>query len=235
MKGAARDAGPFSFPGANRGPSPPLDIGAVPRHSRAMPGTARHSLLEDLQGLLVGTLLVALSVQFLQGAGLVTGQIAGLSLVTSYATGWAFGLVFFALNLPFYLLALRRMGRAFTLKTFAAVGLLALFTEVMPHVLDVTPLTPPVAAILAGVTAGAGLLALFRHGASLGGVGIVAVWLQDSRGIRAGWVQLGFDAVVFALALAVIPVVTVAWSLLGAAVLNVIIATNHRRDRYVAR
>ncbi|MGC9418186.1 MAG: YitT family protein [Rhodovulum sp.] len=200
-----------------------------------MPGSARHTLLEDTQGLLVGTLLVALSVQILQGTGLVTGQVAGLSLVASYATGWAFGPVFFALNLPFYWLAYRRMGLTFTGKTFAAVGLLAVFTELMPHVLVVSPQDPIIAAILAGVTAGAGLLALFRHGASLGGVGIVAVWLQDSRGIRAGWVQLGFDAVVFALALTVIPIVTVAWSLLGASVLNLIIATNHRRDRYIAR
>lgn len=195
----------------------------------------RHSLVEDAQGLLVGTLLVALSVQLWQGAGLVTGQIAGLSLVTSYATGWAFGPVFFALNLPFYWLALRRLGRAFTLKTFAAVGLLSLFTELLPALVVIEPLSPAAAAVLAGVMAGAGLLALFRHGASLGGVGIVAVWLQDTRGIRAGWVQLGFDAAVFALALGAIAPLTVLWSLLGALVLNLIIAINHRRDRYVAR
>lgn len=197
--------------------------------------TARHTLLDDAQGLLVGTLLVALSVQLLQGAGLVTGQIAGLSLVTSYVTGWAFGPVFFALNLPFYWLALRRVGWAFTLKTFAAVGLLALFTETLPAILTIQTVSAPAAAVLAGVTAGAGLLALFRHGASLGGVGIVAFWLQDRRGIPAGWVQLGFDALVFALAFAAIAPMTVLWSLLGAAVLNAIIATNHRRDRYIAR
>ncbi|GAA0303771.1 YitT family protein [Rhodovulum strictum] len=195
----------------------------------------RHSLLDDAQGLVVGTLLVALSVQLLQGAGLVTGQIAGLSLVAAYASGWPFGAVFFALNLPFYILALRRMGRAFALKSFAAVALLSVFTETMPSLLRVETAHPALAALLAGITAGAGLLALFRHGASLGGVGILALWLQDSRGIRAGWVQLGFDAAVFALAFAVIAPMTVLWSLIGAAILNLIIATNHRRDRYIAR
>ncbi|RSK32276.1 YitT family protein [Rhodovulum iodosum] len=195
----------------------------------------RHSLAEDAQGLFVGTLLVALSVQLLQSAGLTTGQIAGLSLVASYASGLSFGLIFFALNLPFYWLALRRVGWAFTVKTFSAVGLLSLFTEILPKVLQLETVHPLVGAILAGVTAGAGLLALFRHGASLGGVGIVAFWLQDTRGIKAGWVQLGFDAVVFALALAVMAPMTVLYSLIGAAVLNIIIATNHRRDRYIVR
>jgi uncharacterized membrane-anchored protein YitT (DUF2179 family) len=196
---------------------------------------ARHTPFDDAQGLIVGTLLAALSVQFLQAAGLVTGQMAGLSLIVSYASGWGFGPVFFALNLPFWWLAFRRVGPAFTVKTFAAVALLAGFTTILPRVLDPGFVAPPAAALLAGVTAGAGLLVLFRHGASLGGVGIVAFWLQETRGLRAGWVQLGFDAVVFALALAVIPPVTVLWSLLGAGVLNLIIATNHRRDRYIAR
>lgn len=195
----------------------------------------RHSLIEDAQGLVVGTLLVALSVQLLKGAGLVTGQIAGLSLVAAYASGVGFGPIFFALNLPFYWLALRRVGWAFTLKTFSAVALLSLFTEALPHFLRFDSLQPLVGSVLAGVVAGAGLLALFRHGASLGGVGIVAFWLQDTKGIKAGWVQLGFDAVVFALAFAVIAPTTVLYSMVGAAVLNLIIATNHRRDRYIAR
>jgi uncharacterized membrane-anchored protein YitT (DUF2179 family) len=191
---------------------------------------ARHTFLDDVQGLLVGSLLVTLSVQFLQAAGLVTGQMAGLSLIVAYATGWGFGPVFFVLNLPFWWLALARVGPAFTLKTLAAVGLLSGFSMALPSVLTLGAVAAPVAAVLAGVTAGAGLLVLFRHGASLGGVGIVAFWLQETRGIRAGWLQLGFDAVVFALAFAVMAPVTVLWSLLGAAVLNTIIATNHRRD-----
>ena len=89
--------------------------------------------------------------------------------------------------------------------------------------------------MLFGILAGVGLLSLFRHGATLGGVGIVALWLQDSRGIRAGNVQLGFDALVFLGALALFPAPAVGWSLLGAAVLNLIITVNHRRDRYIAR
>ncbi len=53
------------------------------RHSNP----TRHSLVEDSQVLLTGTLLVTLSVLLLHGAGLFTGQIAGLSLVLSYVTG----------------------------------------------------------------------------------------------------------------------------------------------------
>ena len=58
--------------------------------------------------------------------------------------------------------------------------------------------------------------------------------VQDRTGLRAGWLQMGFDAVLFLLALFWIPADRVLWSLPGVAVLNLVIAVNHRRDRYIA-
>lgn len=198
------------------------------------PHPEKHAPLEDIQGITVGAILVAVSVQFLHSGDLITGQIAGLSLILSYISPWSFGLAFFVLNLPFYWLALRRIGPRFTLKTFGAIGLLSLFSSVLPSLITIDALNPYAAAVVAGVTAGAGLLALFRHGASLGGVGIVALYLQDKYQFKAGWTQLMFDVCVFAIAFALFTPDRVLPSLLGAVVLNIIIATNHRRDRYIA-
>ena len=44
---------------------------------------------------------------------------------------------------------------------------------------------------------------------------------------------MGFDTVLFAVAFALMPWDRVLWSALGAGVLNLVIAINHRRDRYV--
>ncbi len=209
------------------------------RHTVAMqilesPPPDRHTLWEDVHGILIGTLLVALSIQFLRATGLFTGQIAGLALLLSYPTGWPFGLVFFVINLPFYVLAIRQLGWRFTIKSFVSVLMMSTMADAMPAVLTIS-LPPWLAAILFGVLAGLGLLSLFRHGATLGGVGIVALWLQDTRGIKAGNIQLGFDLCVFVVALFLFPWQTVCWSLLGAVILNAIITINHRRDRYIAR
>jgi uncharacterized membrane-anchored protein YitT (DUF2179 family) len=108
-------------------------------------------------------------------------------------------------------------------------------SELLGRALTVDAIHPALSAALGGVLAGVGLIVLFRHGATLGGVGIVALWLQDTRGIQAGNTQLVFDLFVFALAFAVLPPEVVLWSLLGAVILNLIITVNHRRDRYVAR
>ncbi len=199
------------------------------------PTADRHSLNEDIQGILVGTLFMSLSVQFLQASQLITGQIAGLSLLVSYWGDWTFGIVFFLFNIPFYLVAFLRMGARFTIKTFAAVGTMSIWTFVLPQVMGFSNLHPLAGAGLAGITAGAGLLALFRHGATLGGVGIIALWLQDTKGIKAGWTQLSFDLCVFLLAIMLFEPQLVFFSLVGAVVTNVMILTNHRRDRYIAR
>lgn len=198
------------------------------------PKPPRHTPFEDAQGILFGVLMVGLSVTMMQHLGFVTGQTAGLALVISYATGWSFAAVFFLLNLPFYWLALARIGLAFTLKSFLAVALLSALTLWLPSAVRFAEIAPLPGALLTGATAGAGLIALFRHGASLGGIGVLAIWLQDRTGFRAGWVQLIVDVAVFALAFALLDPMTVAWSALGALVLNLMIAINHRRDHYVA-
>ena len=199
------------------------------------PPPDRHTFWEDLQAILVGTTLVALSIQFLRASELFTGQIAGLSLVLSYPSGLPFGAIFFLLNLPFYLLAIKQLGWRFTIKSFLSVALMSTIAETLPLVLTINHLHPALGATLSGMLAGVGLLMLFRHGATLGGVGIVALWAQDTKGIKAGHVQLGFDLCVFLLALFLFDWERVLWSLLGAVVLNILITVNHRRDRYIAR
>jgi uncharacterized membrane-anchored protein YitT (DUF2179 family) len=194
-----------------------------------------HSPFEDAQAYVLGAAMCALGITFLGANGLVTGQTAGLAVLLSHVTPWSFGAVFLAVNLPFWVLALTRMGRGFTVRSVIAVGLLAAFAELLPQAVVFDRVEPAVGALLAGGCIGLGLIVLFRHGASLGGVGVLALWLQESTGLRAGWVQLAFDACLFAAAFAVMETGLVLWSLLGAAVVNLIVAVNHRRDRYIAR
>jgi uncharacterized membrane-anchored protein YitT (DUF2179 family) len=194
----------------------------------------RHTTVEDAQGLAYGAVMAAFGVLVLTHLGLVTGQTAGLAVLVSYATGWGFGPVFFVINLPFYWFGYRRFGKGFVVKTFLAVAAVSLLTQVMPRWVTFATLDVGFGAVLYGFLTGSALLALFRHGASLGGIGILALYLQDRTGWRAGWVQMAFDLALFALAFTLRDPVSVLWSVLGAVVLNLVIAINHRRDRYIA-
>lgn len=193
----------------------------------------RHPLWEDALALLTGTALVALGIAFYSHAGLLTGGTVGLAFLFKYLAGWPFGLVFFLVNLPFYGLAIWRMGWPFTLRTVCAVGLVSLFAELTPRWVRFAELDVVYAALFGGFVLGVGLLILFRHRASLGGVNILALFLQERFGVRAGSVQMGIDALIVLAAVLVVPLDKVALSVLGAVALNLVLAVNHRADRYM--
>ncbi|MBA4489738.1 YitT family protein [Paracoccus sp. S1E-3] len=192
-----------------------------------------HTPLDDAQGLAYGSFMAALSVVVLTHLGFVTGQTAGIALLISYATGWGWAWVFFVVNIPFYWIGWKRFGPAFVAKSLFAVTLTSALAAILPHYISFAELSPLLGAVMIGVFTGSGLIALFRHGASLGGIGIVGLYIQDATGFRAGWVQLIVDAVIFAIALLLLDPVAVGWSFLGALVANLTIAINHRRDRYI--
>lgn len=199
----------------------------------ASSATERHRFHEDVFAMLVGTLMVSLGLALYAKATLVTGGAAGLALLLQVATGVDFGILFFALNLPFYWLAVSRMGWRFGLRTFIAVGLVSLFTWATPFWLRIETVDPLYAALAGGSLMGLGLLALFRHRTGLGGVNILALYLQENHGIRAGWFQLGVDGAILVVAFLLLPPSRVAVSLAGTAVLNLILAVNHRPGRYL--
>ena len=89
-------------------------------------------------------------------------------------------------------------------------------------------------AILAGLLTGVGILMLIRHRASLGGLTVLAIYLQDKHGWRAGKVQMAVDCCIVLLALWSVEPLRVAWSIAGAVALNLVLAMNHRPGRYMA-
>jgi len=198
------------------------------------PHPPRHRTYEDIQALLTGTLFVAMGVVMFGHTGLLTGGTVGIAFLLHYATGWNFGVLIFVLNLPFYGLAWKRMGRPFTLKTFAAVGLLALLTNVVPTLVHFESLNPVFTAVMGGLLMGAGMLILFRHRASLGGFNVLVLYLQERFGWRAGRIQMALDCAIVLCSLAVVDWQHTALSVLGAVVLNQTLATNHRVGRYMA-
>ncbi len=194
----------------------------------------RHSLIEDIQGIAFGVCMGALGIQIMTHMGFVTGQTTGLAVLIGYATGLPFPVVYFALSLPFLALGWWRMGAAFAIKTFVSVSLLTIATAVLPRWIAFGSIEPGLAAVLFGTCFGFSALAVVRHGGSFGGFSIVALMVQDRFGVQAGYVQLAFDVVLFAVAATMIEPVLLVYSFIGAAVFNLFLALNHRRDRYLA-
>ena len=206
--------------------------GPVELPSALQGAVQQHTWFEDAQAIFTGTLFVSLALILFGQAGLLTGGTAGAAFVLHYATGVSLGKLFFLINLPFYWFAWQRMGREFTIKTFVAISFLSAMAEWSPRLFAIERLHPAYAAVLGGLLLGSGCLFLARHRASLGGATIVSLYLQRSRGWRAGMVQMGMDCTIVLLALTVVDPVRVAYSVLAAVVMNLFIAVNHRPGRY---
>ena len=197
--------------------------------------SVQHTLFEDAQGILIGTLLSALGITFFKSTGLLIGGTAGLAFLGQYATALTFSEVFFVINLPFYYLSYRQLGLAFTVKTFISVFLLSVFVEYAPSFMQFKQLEPLYAALIGGLLVGSGLLGLFRHQASLGGLTILAQYLAQKYGVSIGKFQMAVDCVVLILAIFIVNWNAILLSIVGAISYNLILVINHKPGRYSAR
>ncbi|OSM98491.1 YitT family protein [Lonsdalea populi] len=191
-----------------------------------------HTPIEDMLALLIGTLMVSFGIVLLRQSGALTGGTAGMAFLLHYVLDISFGVAFFLINLPFYYLAIRRMGWRFTLKTFCAVALVSVFSDLHGHFIHIDRLDPFYATLFGNMIMGLGFIVLFRHKASLGGINILALYLQDKSGIRAGKFQMVVDVIIVLASLFVVSIPMLVASIMGAAILNLIIAMNHRPGRY---
>lgn len=195
--------------------------------------TPQHSRFDDVQAIITGALLVALAVYLFKSAGLLVGGTAGAAFLVSYSTEWSFGLIFFVINLPFYVLAIRKMGVEFTVKTFISVFLVSAFSELTPKFIQLDAIEPLYAAIVGGGLLGAGILMLLRHNASLGGFNILARYLSQKYGISFGKFQMSLDCAVVGAAFFVVSPSAIVASIIGAVALNFVLAVNHKPGRYL--
>ncbi len=192
-----------------------------------------HSVAEDVLGILTGTFLASLGLHLLHAAHAVTGGTAGLSLLLGYATAWPFWLLFAVINVPFALLAVWRRGWDFTIRTIIAIALVSAWALVHDALFPITQIEPWYGTLAGNLLAGVGVLILFRHRSSVGGVNIIGLEVQDRTGFRAGWTMMIFDLLIILAAVLVMPWPNVVMSAIGAVLLNLVLALNHRPGRYL--
>ena len=206
-----------------------------PREEQAVAlAPARHSLFEDGYAIVTGCFFTLFGLVWLKSAGLVTGGMAGLSLLISYVVPWPPGVVFALLNMPFFLLAGRAIGRAAMVKAIVANLLISGLALGAPLAFRLEQVNPVFAALFGGTLIGVGILLLARHKVGVGGLGILALALERSRGWNAGRTQLVGDALILSAALPVLHMggTEFAVSVLSAAAVASVLIVFHKPGRY---
>lgn len=194
----------------------------------------RHTLFEDAYAMLTGCSFVVLGLILLKTAGLVTGGIAGLALLTSYFLPLPPGVLFTLLNIPFFFLAGRVMGRTALIKAIIANLLISGIALAMPLGFQLEAVNGMFAALFGGTLIGSGILLLARHHVGVGGLGILALVLQRKKGWNAGRTQLAGDLLILAAALPLLEMgpALFATSMLSAAAVAAVLIVFHKPGRY---
>ncbi|WP_019395362.1 YitT family protein [Priestia filamentosa] len=156
--------------------------------------------MKRLLNILLTCLLTGTGVIILNHSHVVTGGTAGLSLSLAYLSDVPFTILFFLINIPFYIFSFFKMGMKFTVTTICAVTLLSLITAVNP-ILPSFEIPSIVGAVIGGAIIGLGLSLLFINGASLGGFNIVTLYFQKRFQLNPGKVNFSLDFVVVLLSM----------------------------------
>ncbi|WP_051271914.1 YitT family protein [Shimazuella kribbensis] len=143
--------------------------------------------------ILLGALLVAVGLEiFLVPNQVIDGGVVGISIMLSHLSGWNLGIFLFVLNLPFFFLGYKQIGKTFAISTLFGVLVMSIGT-VWLH--PVPPLTedPLLAAVFGGIIIGIGIGLVIRYGGSLDGTEILAIMFNKKIPFSVGQTVMFFN------------------------------------------
>jgi uncharacterized membrane-anchored protein YitT (DUF2179 family) len=185
--------------------------------------------------ILAGILSAGLGLHgFLLPSNLIDGGVTGISMLLSAVTGWPLSVFIPLVNLPFIGVGYKYLGKGFAVRSALGISGLAAALAVIhfPIVTNDRVLD----AVFGGFFLGAGIGLAVRGSAVLDGTEIAALLIsRQSAMVKVGDVILGFNVVLFIVAMAVLGVESALYSILtymaAARTLDFII---HGIEEYVA-
>lgn len=187
-----------------------------------------------------GAFLYAMGINmFVVPAGLYTGGLMGIcqvirTLLVEYLhlpiqNIDLAGIIYYIINIPIFILAIRRMGKKFFAKTLATVTAMTAFIALVPPVTIVEDAMA--ACIVGGIVSGAGVGLILRMGSSGGGTDVIGVllikWKQD---FSVGKINLLVNLVLYGACLFLFDIEIVIYSVIYAAVYSVAIDKVHAQN-----
>lgn len=128
--------------------------------------------------LTIGVFITAAALEcFLVPNNVIDGGVIGLAMIVSFITKMNLGLFIFLINIPFIILALKKLQKSFVIQTFYSVALLSFATNLFhshnfTHDLLLTT-------VFGGMFLGLGVGLILRNNASLDGTEIMSIIIHQ--------------------------------------------------------
>ncbi|WP_371928759.1 YitT family protein [Rossellomorea sp. KS-H15a] len=123
----------------------------------------------------IGAVIMAVGLEiFLVPNQVIDGGIVGVSIMLSHITGIKLGLFIFILNIPFFFIGYKQIGKTFAFSTLYGIIILSISTTFLHPVAAFTQ-DILLASLFGGIVLGIGVGMVIRYGGSLDGTEILAI------------------------------------------------------------
>jgi len=141
----------------------------------------------------LGAALMAVGLEiFLVPNNVIDGGITGISIMLSYITGWKLGVFIFILNIPFFLIGYKQIGKSFALSTLYGIIVLSIGTTLL-HPVPAFTQDILLATVFGGIVLGMGVGMVIRYGGSLDGTEILAILFNNKLPFSVGEIIMFFN------------------------------------------
>ncbi|WP_079509190.1 YitT family protein [Mesobacillus jeotgali] len=160
-------------------------------------GITKTKLAKRIFFIILGAVLMGVGIEeFLVPNKILDGGIVGISIILSHLTGWRLGLFIFVLNIPFFFIGYKQIGKTFALSTLLGITVLSITTTFL-HEVPVFTEDLLLATVFGGIVLGAGVGIVIRYGGSLDGTEILAILANRRLPFSVGEVIMFFNIFIF--------------------------------------
>ncbi len=156
-------------------------------------GMPKSKILKRVLFIFIGAVLMAVGLEiFLVPNQVIDGGIVGISIILSHLLGWKLGLFIFLLNIPFFFIGYKQIGKTFALSTVFGISILSIAT-VLLHPVPAFTEDVLLATVFGGITLGIGVGIVIRYGGSLDGTEILAILANKKLPFSVGEIIMFFN------------------------------------------
>ena len=162
------------------------------------------SILNGLVLLIAGIVDATGFALMLMPSRVIDGGIAGVSLLLSHATGLSASIFLVCLNLPFFLIGMRKLGVMFMVHSFVAIGMYSLMTYIYTDIAGLDTVVYEMlgtdmflCAIFGGLLSGMGSGITIKCGGAIDGIDVMAVMFAKKVGITEGQFIMIFNVTMY--------------------------------------
>jgi uncharacterized membrane-anchored protein YitT (DUF2179 family) len=163
-------------------------------------GLTKAKLAQRTIFIIFGAILMGVGIEeFLVPNRILDGGIVGISIILSHLTGFKLGIFIFVLNIPFFFIGYKQIGKTFALSTLLGIAVLSVTTALLHNVPALTE-DLLLATVFGGIVLGVGVGIVIRYGGSLDGTEIMAILINKKTPFSVGEIIMFFNVFIFAMA-----------------------------------